>query len=73
MSLVAPRIRMKRSTAYDTEEVTPFTAPPSKRIKPGPAEDVLYQEEAAGGSNANNAEGGDLGGDVQMNGQNDVQ
>lgn len=66
-----PRIRIKRSTAYDTEDASEFTACPSKRVRPEQVE--AYNDEgddAYGvGINRKNARGQEAKGQTRSYGR----
>lgn len=66
-SIAAPRVQIKRSSAYDTDDASPFTAPPSKRIKQAPAEEYEYDEGVPEGGDTQAAEPVARGDDVPMN------
>ncbi|EIM79203.1 uncharacterized protein STEHIDRAFT_163870 [Stereum hirsutum FP-91666 SS1] len=57
-SITTPRTQLKRSTAYDTDDATPFTAPPSKRMRQVPTEDNQYDDTNPEEFDGNNAEAG---------------
>lgn len=66
-SITAPRIQIKRSSAYDTDDASPFTAPPSKRIRQAPAEEYEYDEGIPEGADTGAAEPVAREDDVPMN------